>query len=946
MLAGDSFGNAGRYVEGFLLRIFKSLAMAFAISVAASHAVAQTPTSANVGTEGSDIAGRWQGSISCRGDDVHFDLELEADSALLRGNLHFRSGDVSGSYAVTGRYSPRTRSLTIIPGSWQERPAGWRAATLSAVLHENGLSLKGSANACGPDAGTHNLIAKRPGGEEEAPAAAVRFVPSLGGPFEGHWTGRCIGERREFAISMDVLQEEDTVIAFMESEDRRPQQFRGKIVDGKATLVNHDTAQFYPAFDLALVSDERMTGRKAFSGAPCRDIELQRQGPAQTPSLEDSDWSVGDWAGYYAGNGPDTHKRFLEDWSEKPTFAGNATLLTIGEVNGLPYAYLRLASPPELPAERQNNYWTTLRPLFADKDGRIVFALSKVHRREGYSRPRSGTDSMNIIVSQFDAGGGILIERRRARGVPGKPVLFHMQAVAPDSRLLSHPGEMPPLKLSDALTGALAQTQTLDQQCELLGDWMSGIADGEKLGRMQVKDGHQRIVPVLYDEQFVPLAGLPFSLLEPYERWTFITWLRTACPSRMGWTRYPSASVEDVFRGDDYHKTVSMLVDHQESGGWADEVMAELSALPDEPDSLGRIDAIEKGIETRKAELETQRLDQIREAVATKRNAVAYAAFLVRFEDMDALPDERDSLVHLAKLAGEARGLVLPADANITDRLREKITKIISPQLDSALREIAALPISLEGLSRANAIFDDVGAMMMQAGEVVSSLGGRERLGRLRERRDALQADPQIRALLLAELDRVRSGSDPVVATENAIFSIFGKHEPAGLVPLLAQAREQAAIASIVVVDRSGAFEDASGPSAAEIASFVYRRVKSADATRKAQEAACQDGNLSNSVEALGCLPVVFGQEVMGGLRPRLVRVEKIGCDTLRIGVKYICRYLQHVEIYSGKAGPASPDIVRDYLGTLLPGGYNGEISTAEFERMSATGDPQWRVVW
>src|SRR5690606_10563975 len=144
-----------------------------------------------------------------------------------------------------------------------------------------------------------------------------------------------------------------------------------------------------------------------------------------------------------------------------------------------------------------------------------------------------------------------------------------------------------------------------------------------------------RIVPVLYDEQFVPLVGLPFSLLESYERWTFITWLRTACPSRMGWTRYPGASVAKACRDDDYNKTVGMLVDHQESGGWADEVMAELSALPDAPDSLARIDAIEKGIEARKAELETPRLEQVREAIAAKRNAVAYAAFLVRFEDMD-----------------------------------------------------------------------------------------------------------------------------------------------------------------------------------------------------------------------------------------------------------------------------------------------------------------------
>ena len=89
------------------MRIFKSLAMAFAISVAASHAVAQTPVSASVDSGGSDVAGQWQGSISCRGDEVNFDLELEADGALLRGSLRFQSGDVSGSHAVTGRYTPR-----------------------------------------------------------------------------------------------------------------------------------------------------------------------------------------------------------------------------------------------------------------------------------------------------------------------------------------------------------------------------------------------------------------------------------------------------------------------------------------------------------------------------------------------------------------------------------------------------------------------------------------------------------------------------------------------------------------------------------------------------------------------------------------------------------------------------------------------------------------------
>ncbi|GAA4162889.1 hypothetical protein GCM10023069_14370 [Shinella granuli] len=928
-------------MEGFQLKIFKSLAMAFAISVAASHAVAQTPVSASVDSGVSDVAGQWQGSISCRGDEVNFDLELEADGALLRGSLRFQSGDVSGSHAVTGRYTPRTRSLTIIPGSWQERPAGWRAATISAILHENGLSLKGSANACGPDSGTHDLIAKRPGAEEETPAAAARFVPSLGGPFEGHWTGRCIGERREFIISMDVLQEEDTVIAFMKPKDFRPQQLRGRIVDGKANLVNLALAQTYQALELSLGADERMTGRKTDGGANCNKIELQRQGPAQTPSLAGKEWLTGDWAGYYAGDGPNNQRRFFEEWSYRPTFAGNAALLTIGEADGQAYGYFRLASPPEMSAERQDNYWITLRPLFTDGDGRIVFSMSKLHRSEGRSYAKTGP--INIVASPFGSDEGLLVERYR---FPGKPVLFHMQAVAPESRLLSHPTEGPPLRLSDAMTGTLVEAQTLDQQCELLGNWMSDIADRENLGRMQVRDARQRILPILYDEQFVPLAGLPFSLLESYERWTFLTWLRTACPSRMGWPRYPSASVEDVFRGDDYHKTVGMLVDHQESGGWAEEVVAELSALPDEPDALARIDAIEKGVEARKAELEISRLDEVRAAISTKRNAVAYAAFLVRFEDMDALPDETDSLVHLAKLAKEARGLILPPDANITTRLREKVMKIISPQLDSALHEMTALPTSLESLTRANAIFRDVGAMMGQAEEAVSPLNERERLGQLRERRDALQADPQIRALLVAELDRARTSNDPVVATENAIFGIFGKYEPAGLAPLLAQAREQAAIASIVVVDRAGAFEDASGPSAAEIASFVYRRVKAAAEAQKAKEAACRNGNANNPLEALHCLPIVVGDEFMGGLRPRLVRVEKIGCETLRTGVKYICRFLQHVEIYSGNAGPASPDIVRDYLGTILPGGYNGEVRTAEFERMNATGDAQWRVVW
>ena len=85
-----------------------------------------------------DVAGRWKGTYTCAQGLTGFDLDISEEgggavSAVFSFGPVESNPDVpNGSYSMTGRFDPR--SLTLTPQAWIEKPAGYVMVGLVADL--------------------------------------------------------------------------------------------------------------------------------------------------------------------------------------------------------------------------------------------------------------------------------------------------------------------------------------------------------------------------------------------------------------------------------------------------------------------------------------------------------------------------------------------------------------------------------------------------------------------------------------------------------------------------------------------------------------------------------------------------------------------------------------------------------------------------------------------
>lgn len=98
-----------------------------------------TPTPADSASPGSrDVSGRWKGTYTCAQGLTGFNLDISdegggAVSAIFSfGPIESNPGIPNGSYSMTGRRD--SRSLTLTPKAWIEKPSGYVMVGLVADL--------------------------------------------------------------------------------------------------------------------------------------------------------------------------------------------------------------------------------------------------------------------------------------------------------------------------------------------------------------------------------------------------------------------------------------------------------------------------------------------------------------------------------------------------------------------------------------------------------------------------------------------------------------------------------------------------------------------------------------------------------------------------------------------------------------------------------------------
>ncbi len=95
----------------------------------------------------------WRGIYSCAQGVTNLDLKIIAmhgdviDDALF--DFDWRSGNVAGSYHLSGAFDPETSTASLTPRAWVSQPSGWSAVGMNGNAGSESFSGNITNEACG-----------------------------------------------------------------------------------------------------------------------------------------------------------------------------------------------------------------------------------------------------------------------------------------------------------------------------------------------------------------------------------------------------------------------------------------------------------------------------------------------------------------------------------------------------------------------------------------------------------------------------------------------------------------------------------------------------------------------------------------------------------------------------------------------------------------------------
>jgi hypothetical protein len=863
--------------------------------------------------------GRWAGTYSCGNiRNNHFSLDITAQSAnrvegLFSFNVPAAPGE-TGAYKVVGRSGSDGR-VTFVPQEWVERPEGFQPLGLVAALHANGQMLEGNIPDCGFGS---DFSASRQGdkaaGEVEPPdLSLVSPTPISGGLIQGQWLGgiTCKMNRREpqtYGVEAHMVQDGAGVAALFRirifkvrgsnSGDTFDQVVvvSGLAEDQRLTLGNDillegkNPARF-KGLEVALgAGGNSLTGTVTMNG--CQDIELKRSG-----SLE-----------------PLTVAGPLHDlWSGK---LGHTDITVFTAVGAIPnFIELRASFPIDQPVAARDRLKMVLIPLYA-QNGKMLLVPVGVREATGVfdrtkrQATRHTLTSTRALVVPEQANDTLVLwnvsrdqDIARVMGA-GAAVRTGQNDVALERTGKELAGELirgatTPITLGGSFAGKLAAAPSLEAQCATLQTWLEPYLGDTDFNRLSPAAGTRIILDALSDEVFVPVFGVPFSLLAPSERKTIGQLMRTHCGRAMEMRQFTNLVVQQPFQSEqNFIRTSVLMTNRIEAREWFALERAKVKQLPDKAASLDELERLGQMAVSRFKEVSAAEEEEFRSLLKERSVAIETQVLRDKLEALLKSSETPDTLFQMAKLMDELAKVPAPDSVKLEllKLAKTKAVAIARPIYLAAGSRAETLPASLEGLAGIRRILLELAPTRdaMRAhfggdlGELLRPVYARER---------TLLQDPLVQAAFRAELMSVESKGDPYEDVRNAARLYVNPQvfDGAAAVPAFQTAVLDATVAAEM---RAVEFRDNSKtitpgePTAEDIFRLIQGRLLTGNEKIRSTEQVCLSGGFKDDpVLALECLQILSLTGGQGGMRVRVTKFEKLGCSPEPASNQYKCLF-------------------------------------------------------
>lgn len=890
------------------------------------------------------LAGVWEGRYSCDGRvEGRMVLDLTAEGGQVSGVFRFDHPNGAGEFEVIGR-EDGAGNFALAPQDWIERPSGMMALTLQGQVAAGGRAIEGKLIPCG----SGGFVAETTKAKDAQPPAMAELAAMSGGPLGGFWRGgvSCSSNRKgkteiyplELQLAMDgggVGGGGSVQIYKTRGSGDGPafeQRFvaRGRVEATTASLdlmtINAGGAPIQlRSMELQSEGAGRLVGKVRMNG--CQTVALDRVGELPMPTVGEK--SIGLWSGATQGDRP--------------------TAVIVQIAAGV--AEVQATWPASLPEIKRDRYRLSLLPLDLGV-GPLLWVPVGVREATGAFLPdnSAGThvfsEARMIFMTPSDAGLTFQVpaspqdvaaaiagqEPVSRRGRASVMTLTRPDAAAEEA--LSA-GEAPPAKFEGSIGGALVAAVSREEQCRVLDAWVAPDSAGVDMQRQSPDAIMQRLTGALEDERFVPVFGQPFLLTTQVERRSVARFIQANCRGQV------DEAVQ--FMGDfvlmsdtQFARFTALVANRRETVVWLEATRAALPQMAETAETEAELGRMRREAETERNELLPEEKEALLAEIDRRVAEVQAARWM---QEIAALSDDGFGAGQLGRVLDTVENARdLPADlrAAVGTAAKAKAAAMLAGPKAEAVAVVPGLTTSLDGLRQAQAAMAPLAAWRTGMEAAFGSLDPEGVLRPLYARIDALRADSGVQSEFAAALDKVEAQGDAREAVL-AAAAVFISPDDLIHAPEFAETVERAVfraeLRQVKLVDNSTA-TSVGEPTVADIATFVFERVRSANAEIRRQEEACLSGNFSDAVAALACLsqPAVWSGQA-GKFGVVLLEVEKLSCTEEAPEARYVCLFTQTIDINM----PEGMGIGG------LPSMTSGEVLDALFLR---TGTDSWRVVW
>ena len=715
------------------------------------------------------VAGRWEGSYECGGaGKASMTLEVSEGGPLLEGVFSFEVQGRRGSYKVAGRLQP-SGQFAFVPRGWIDRPTGFTALGIEGMLNQNGRSIEGRLSPCMMS--TFRAARVLPATETLPEAQAAQ--PLSGGQMAGNWAGgiRCRGSRRgqfdTYPVALQLFADGSGVggLATVDisprgkvsgslrqqvllsglSENNQLQLNRQLVVDKGGAAIE------LRSIDLALLPSAQLEGRVRLSG--CDEIRLTRKGASQPVALPH------DLAGL---------------WSAVSGTGDAAIALHVLEDGSM--VELRASSPASAPEPQRDRLRLALAPVKQEGNRTLLVPVSyrqatglfcRSHARHScayrHPRVRAGAQrERRNRTARRTAGGRRDRSAGRSRPVTdgGKRRSMTFSRPSEGQAKAMAAGEVPPINFGPDDGGALAAAASREGQCRVLEAWLAPYAGKVDIDRMALTNVIAELSVAFSDQVFEPVFGVPPLLTTQQERTAIGRLAVETCQKGLN-MRLVGLVGNFVFMTDHQFLGLStMMTDRSEANEWVLQIEKEISDLPPEPGSLGRLDAIGGELRTRERDLPKDTVSRLQQGTGERAREIQISLFMAEAEALPETGFETGALDQVLAFMERLERADFRGDgAAVRARAQAKATAILLEPLRRAAGVAPQLAPSLEGLKPGK------GELMPRAisgrMDASSDRSIHKRPGTALPAMAQIEGDRDVRTALREKLSEVEPGSDP-----------------------------------------------------------------------------------------------------------------------------------------------------------------------------------------